>query len=226
MTYDAFISLIQQPETVREEHLYDLREISDQYPYFIQARILLIKTLYLSNNIRFEADLKLAATYSTNRKKLYYYIFPEQKLATEPYRRESTGKSSGDYFELIERIEKQGSDTRQSLQLLAERLKSARTMVVGSQPQKPVKSVSSIAADTINVDSEVADELSLPQRKANVFNHEKNKDESDVKILIKQHKYPEAIEILKVLNLNNPKKSVYFADQIRFLEKVISITKK
>ncbi len=226
MTYDTFISLIQQPETVREEHLYDLREILVQYPYFIQARILFIKTLYLSNNIRFEADLKLAATYSTNRKKLYYYIFPEQKLATEPYRRESTGKTSGDYFELIERIEKQGSDTRQSLQLLAERLKSARTMVVGSQQHKPAKLVSSISAGTMIVDSEEIDEKSLPQIKADVFNNVKDKDESNVKIFIKQHKYTEAIEILKELNLNNPKKSVYFADQIRFLEKVISITKK
>jgi len=31
---------------------------------------------------------------------------------------------------------------------------------------------------------------------------------------------------LRALNLNNPKKSVYFADQIRFLEKVIANSKK
>jgi len=45
--------------------------------------------------------------------------------------------------------------------------------------------------------------------------------EESVKRLIKNRKYTEALEILKKLNLNNPKKSVYFADQIRFLEKVI-----
>jgi hypothetical protein len=226
MTHDVFISLIQQPETVREEHLYDLREITDQYPYFVQARVLLLKALHLSKNIRFEVDLKLGATYSANRRKLYYYIFPEQKLATEPYRRESSGKSSGDYFELIERIERQGSDTRQSLQLLAERLKSARTMVIGTQQPTPAKLVSIIPDTPIKVDSEIIDEIKSPDIKVVVLNNEKDKDESDVKILIKQHKYREAIEILKALNLNNPKKSVYFADQIRFLEKVISITKK
>jgi hypothetical protein len=50
--------------------------------------------------------------------------------------------------------------------------------------------------------------------------------ECNAKKLIREHKYMEAIEILKLLNLNNPKKSVYFADQIRFLEKVIVNSKK
>ena len=42
-----------------------------------------------------------------------------------------------------------------------------------------------------------------------------------IKKMIEERKYSEAIEILRSFNLNNPKKSVYFADQIRFLEKVI-----
>jgi len=50
--------------------------------------------------------------------------------------------------------------------------------------------------------------------------------ESNAKKLIAERKYKEAIEILRALNLNNPKKSVYFADQIRFLEKVIVNSKK
>ena len=41
--------------------------------------------------------------------------------------------------------------------------------------------------------------------------------------LIRQRKYQEALEIITDLNLNNPEKSVYFADQIRFLRKLISL---
>jgi virulence-associated protein VapD len=50
--------------------------------------------------------------------------------------------------------------------------------------------------------------------------------ESNAKKLIIEKKYTEAIVILRQLNFSNPKKSVYFADQIRFLEKVIEISKK
>ncbi len=45
--------------------------------------------------------------------------------------------------------------------------------------------------------------------------------ESLAKIFIKQHRYERAYEIISRLNLNYPEKSVYFADQLRFLRKLI-----
>lgn len=45
--------------------------------------------------------------------------------------------------------------------------------------------------------------------------------ESLAKIYIKQHKYAKALEIIKSISLNFPEKSIYFADQIRFLQKLI-----
>ncbi len=49
--------------------------------------------------------------------------------------------------------------------------------------------------------------------------------ETLAKIYIKQHRYEKALEIIKRLSLKYPKKNTYFADQIRFLEKVIINTK-
>ena len=45
--------------------------------------------------------------------------------------------------------------------------------------------------------------------------------ETLAKIYIKQHRYEKALEIIKKLSLNYTKKNAYFADQIRFLEKLI-----
>jgi len=45
--------------------------------------------------------------------------------------------------------------------------------------------------------------------------------ETLAQIYIKQGRYSKALEIIKRLNLNYPKKNAYFADQIRFLEKLI-----
>lgn len=47
--------------------------------------------------------------------------------------------------------------------------------------------------------------------------------ESLAKIYIKQRKYAKALEIIKTISLKFPEKSIYFADQIRFLRKMIKI---
>ena len=45
--------------------------------------------------------------------------------------------------------------------------------------------------------------------------------ESLAKIYIKQRRYEKAYEIIRTLSLNFPEKSIYFADQLRFLQKLI-----
>ena len=45
--------------------------------------------------------------------------------------------------------------------------------------------------------------------------------ETLAKIYVKQHRYDKALEIIEKLNLKYPKKNIYFADQIRFLQKLI-----
>ena len=45
--------------------------------------------------------------------------------------------------------------------------------------------------------------------------------ESLARVMIKNGNYQKSLEIITDLSLNNPKKSVYFADQIRFLKKLI-----
>lgn len=49
--------------------------------------------------------------------------------------------------------------------------------------------------------------------------------ESLAKIYVKQRRYERAFEIISKLSLNYPEKSVYFADQLRYLQKLIAISR-
>ncbi|MDR0574260.1 MAG: hypothetical protein LBG96_09575 [Tannerella sp.] len=49
--------------------------------------------------------------------------------------------------------------------------------------------------------------------------------ETLARVYIDQKRYDKALEIIRVLNLKYPEKNIYFADQIRYLEKIINIKK-
>lgn len=51
--------------------------------------------------------------------------------------------------------------------------------------------------------------------------NESNLSEALLKVMVKKGNYSKAIEIINELSLNNPKKSIYFADQKRFLKKLM-----
>ena len=50
--------------------------------------------------------------------------------------------------------------------------------------------------------------------------------ETLARIYLKQHRYEKALEIIRSLYLNFPNKSIYFADQIRYLEILVRINQK
>ena len=230
MTQEEFISLVKQPESVAAQHVSDLKEMVERFPYFVPSRILLTKSLQLSNSIHFEAHLKTTTVFIPSRRWLYYYLYPEKLLSAEPYRREKNAKSGGDYFDMLNVVESGGGDTRQSLKNLADKLKSARSLV--NIPTVPLKIHIDKVPKNIDVETSVneLDRKVVEVVDANLVDvsvsQSFEKSEAKAKKLISERKYNEAIVILKELNLNNPKKSVYFADQIRFLEKVVSKSKK
>ena len=91
-----------------------------------------------------------------------------------------------------------------------------------------------LSDDVPNADSEILTEedAHTPEENSDEWFEEEDKDDKNApsevyftetlaRIYIKQCKYDKAIEIIRRLSLNYPKKSRYFADQIRFLEKLI-----
>ena len=73
---------------------------------------------------------------------------------------------------------------------------------------------------------EVPEETDIQEGEDEVERIDESSDENYftetlAKIYVKQQRYDKALEIIKKLNLKYPKKNAYFADQIRFLEKLI-----
>lgn len=221
MTHSDFISILKRPDSVVASNQAELKEVVDAYPYFAPARLFYAKTLQKSASLHFGANLKFSSIYANNRRWLYYYIYPEKNSHSEPVKKEKVVKS-GDYFDMLNSVESSGSDSKQSLRNLAERLKSARALV--ESPSR--RSKSPVVVDTPVVIDEYKLEALLAAKEEVVETPKVIASEEQAKILIKERKFEEALVILNELNLNNPKKSIYFADQIRFLEKVIANTKK
>ncbi len=72
------------------------------------------------------------------------------------------------------------------------------------------------------IDSFLAGQTGRIRPKKEVKEEEKpSLTEGFAKIMIKNGNYRRALEIITQISLNNPEKSIYFADQIRFLRKAV-----
>jgi len=221
MTQNELMAIIKRPETVSSHHIDGLKEMVGYYPYFVQARLLLAKAEHDAKSLHAKKYIDAAAFYCYDRRWLFYYLFPEKNIGQE-YKVDRVPKFGGNYFDLINAVEAEGGDTRQSLKNLAERLKSARAMVsISSETGKntTVKTLAKNETVHIPVPDYFGNKLNTNDKSAEIT-------EDNVRKLVHEKKYTEAIEILNKLNLINPKKSIYFADQIRFLEKALVNSKK
>lgn len=191
MNLEEYIYLLENPETVDETHIGDLKAMLQYAPYCAPTRLLLLKALYKTNDISYGAELPKTAMYASSPRALYFLLNGQERKAIR------RTNNNGDYFAMMDTLEKTGRSTNQSLQELAAQLKQARLQLQAPTPQPTRQAKSTMPAKPTYTISE-----------------------DTVKIFIKEKRYKEAIEILQKLSLNNPKKKSIFADQIRFLEKI------
>ena len=98
-----------------------------------------------------------------------------------------------------------------------------------AQEQSPQLKGQKLIDDFINKDGGKIQLQEKPTYKPELEEEKKEENEGEdgyftetlAKIYIKQGRYSKALEIIQRLNLNYPKKNDYFADQIRFLKKLI-----
>ena len=75
MNSEHFIKYIQNPSIIDSVALTEIEKLLEQYPYFQTAHIAFILGLKQNKSIRFNEQLKIAATYVGNREKLFELLY-------------------------------------------------------------------------------------------------------------------------------------------------------
>ena len=275
--------LINHPEEMDKETLYDLRSLLALHPYYQTARLLMLQNLYVLHDSSFDEELRRAAIYITDRKVIFkmieaahYQLRQESKPAKQvaPEEKESRTVALIDTF--LDSIPSENDeekkhkrkptpadaavdyvsylmemDTELAMDEEDEDTEEASTVIESQKADRTTSLIDNFLEDggfKLHMD----DELPQPEplQEYSLTNNSDSKPQADkvtssattlqdeektsqeegnegyftetlARIYIKQGRYEKALEIIQRLNLNYPKKNAYFADQMRFLEKLI-----
>ena len=233
--------LIEHPEMMSKETLYDLRQLTALHPYYQTARLLMLQNLYLLHDSSFDEELRRAAIFITDRTKLFDLVEARHYRLRKSHRRpqkqhEGTDRTMTLIDDFLNQIPDGGQEapqTRRRKPTAADATVDyvAYLLETDDGPQETTASPTMQGQDLI--DKFINDEGGKIQLKDNPEYAPATDDDTShgadegyftatlARIYVKQKRYSKALEIIKRLNLNYPKKSAYFADQIRFLEKLI-----
>ena len=236
--------LIKHPERMDRDTLYELRSILALHPYFQTVRLLMLQNLYLLHDPLFDEELRRAAIYITDRKTIFQMIEAahyqlRQQISSATSQSGSTGQTSRtidliDNF--LDSIPQEESDKKAqrkptpadaSVDYVAYLLSSEET-------EQRTTSAPDMKGQEL-IDNFLEQEQGrillneLPQdTQETVINENADEEveeeyftETLARIYIKQGHYEKALGIIERLSERYPKKNAYFADQMRFLEKLI-----
>lgn len=237
--------LIDHPELMNKETLYELRSLIALYPYHQTARLLMLQNLYLLHDTSFDEELRRAAIYITDRKAIFNLVeaahYEMKKPRKEDKKAENAEKDGSRTISLIDSFldtlpadseekshKRKPTPADAAIDYVAYLLESEQDGTADdTQPQRELKG-QSLINDFINKDGgrmRLRDEIEYtPQLQSPNDEKEMEEDlftETLAQIYIKQKRYAKALQIIQRLYLEYPKKSAYFADQIRFLKKLI-----
>lgn len=204
MTTAELNHYIAHPEQLNKSTLSDIQQLADMYPYCATFTILYAKNLWNVNDLRFKAFVQKAALSTYHRDVL-------QQLMAIPAVTENDYSHSFISTSTIKRFNEE--PTPYQLAELPE-----------EEPIKPLKQqdlIDKFIASNPKIHLSDKFEYEEPQNLTQNEVSESVFTESLAKIYIKQGQYEKALHIFEKLNLKYPEKNTYFADQIRFLTKII-----
>lgn len=237
--------LIRHPERMDRDTLFELRSLLALYPYFQTARLLMLQNLYLLHDASFDEELRRAAIYITDRKVLFNLVEAahyqlRQAPAAPPVieDKEKRTKQLIDHFldtippedeeeeKTAKRTPTPADATIDYVAYLLQCEANEKAAKVEQLPQMKGQNLidnfleqeqGRIMLNDLPTDYPVEEE----EVEESEDNEEEYFTETLARIYIKQGRYQKAYDIIGRLSNKYPQRNAYFADQMRFLEKLI-----
>jgi tetratricopeptide (TPR) repeat protein len=237
MQAETIVKLMTGQMPFDAQTLPDLQNLVEEYPYFQAAQLLYTLNLRAVKDSRFNAELRKTACLSGDRKKLFFQAengyFSPAAIEKLENREEA---APDDSFSRIDSFLAEKNQKEEKEEIPAEYVRYLLSEPAQNQPAEPAPLHHQDTIDKFLEEdrkSPVKIVLTPPDTAGNEVFHNLDQveegsffSETLAKIYLKQKKYEKALEIIRKLNLIYPEKNRYFADQIRFLEKLIINTKK
>jgi tetratricopeptide (TPR) repeat protein len=83
MNVTDYTYLINQPNSITEQHTLALEKVLDEFPFFQSARALRLKGLYNQNSFKYNSALKATAANTTDRTVLFDFITSDSFIAIQ-----------------------------------------------------------------------------------------------------------------------------------------------
>ncbi len=218
-----------------------LRQLVERYPYFHAARLLYLRSLFHNHDISFHIELRKAALYLPSRSVLYSLIegehlypnqFAEKTRAAQTKQNDEEDHTISLIEQFLESIPEQAQHRQHKVDPSVDYIgfleqSESSNAVLSTQKTGEIPPPTDVIGDFLDKGGKLGlpnrpDEELLKPLTEDGNNENTILTERLAKIYIKQRKYDKALEIIQKLSLKYPKKNRYFADQIRFLEKLIT----
>lgn len=230
MTQEDLRKILERPDRLSSEQLPDLMALSRQYPYSAPLHILILLCLHKIGDLRFSSELQQRVLYVPDLAHLFLLLDSKGRAGVIERKKtieEWDEADPQDGFELINNfLEDHPDDTGEIDYILS------LGTPENKKDQGPQESTIEYDSDDLienflkrGTEAEIItlEETSVEEAATEAQEVSENEllTETLAKIYIRQGKYERALRILKQINLEYPKKSGYFAQQINFLEKLI-----
>ena len=235
---ERITELIQHPERLDRDTLYELRSLCALYPYYQTVRLLMLQNLYLLHDPTFDEELRRAAIYITDRRVLFNMIEASHYQLKPKTSRQQTAASAA--------AAPAGSRTISLIDNFLDSIpKEEEKPTTKKRKPTPADAAIDYVAYLLDTEDEMGEAAEVPempgQQLIDTFiNSDKPKfvlseapatgslsveideiasegvgeeyfTETLARIYIKQGRYSKALEIIQRLSLQFPKKNAYFA---------------